>query len=251
MNVIKTLEHIGLEEKEAKTYIALLTLGETTATRIAEKAMLDRTLMYQLLNKLIEKGLASYVIKNNVKYFLAAEPQILLEDLEQKKSELKEAIPLLNKQRQSQEEETKVEVYKGRKGIYTIIRMIVTENTPYYAIGGLQQAYSEFEAENLAVMRQLEKKNIQGKMIVRTKDDFHIGTNEDYRYVPETMIASTTTMILGNKVITFVWSKPYHAILIENEEVARSNKSTFDYLWSIAQKPTKEDREEKLNKKSF
>ena len=81
MDIQKLLENLGLEQKEAKVYLELLKLGEATATKIGEKTNLDRTLMYQIANKLIEKGLVSYIIKNNVKYFSAANPKKLMEDI--------------------------------------------------------------------------------------------------------------------------------------------------------------------------
>ena len=92
MDIKRLLQDLGLEEKEAKVYLALLSLGETTATKISKKTNLDRTLIYQLGNKLIEKGLASYIIKNNVRYFSAANPEKLVQDLKEKEKQLQKAI---------------------------------------------------------------------------------------------------------------------------------------------------------------
>jgi len=45
MEIIPTLENLGLEEQEAKTYLASLDLGEATATRLAERTGLGRVHM--------------------------------------------------------------------------------------------------------------------------------------------------------------------------------------------------------------
>ena len=55
-------------------------------------------------------------------------------------------------------------------------------------------------------------------------------------------------MVIGNKTIVFVWTEPYYAILIENEEIAKSNLTTFNYLWKIGEKPSKKDVEKRLVK---
>jgi sugar-specific transcriptional regulator TrmB len=248
MNLQKILQELGLEEKEAKVYLALLGLGEATATTLAEKTALDRTLMYQLATKLREKGLVSYVVKNNTRYFLPAEPETLLKILQEKEKELKDALPELKAKQNSLVPETKVEVYHGRKGIGTIFKMIILDKKPYHFMGGATEACTIFELENTKAVRQAEELKILGKLLARKGDNFFVGKCEDYRFVPGHMISSTTMMIWGSKTAIFVWTEPYYAILINNKEVTNGNLATFNYLWSIGEKPTKSDREKRALK---
>lgn len=248
MDLQKILQELGLEKKEAKVYLALLGLGEATATTLAEKTALDRTLMYQLTTKLKEKGLVSHIVKNNTRYFLPAEPETLLKDLQEKEKQLKDALPELKAKQNSLKPETKVEVYHGRKGIGTIFKMIIIDKKPYYFIGGASEACTLFELENAQVVKQAEELKIPGKVLARKSDNFFVGKNEEYRLVPEHLISSTTMMLWGNKTAIFVWTEPYHVVLIDNGEVTKGNLSTFNYLWSIGEKPTKIDREKRLLK---
>ncbi len=55
----KKLEEIGLNEKEAKVYIATLELGEGSASEIAKKSEVNRATTYFILEKLIKMGLVS------------------------------------------------------------------------------------------------------------------------------------------------------------------------------------------------
>ena len=119
MDLKNVLKLYGLEEKQAAVYLELLNLGETTATKLAERTGIDRTLMYQLTDKLIEAGLASYIIKNNVRYFSAAAPEILLRKIHEKEEQIRLALPEL-KARLQPLIETKVETYRGREGINTL-----------------------------------------------------------------------------------------------------------------------------------
>ena len=67
--MLKTLQRLGLEEQEAKTYLALLDLGETTITKLAERAELGRVHMYQIANRLIQRGIAHFGEKVEVARF--------------------------------------------------------------------------------------------------------------------------------------------------------------------------------------
>lgn len=248
METLEVLKNLGIEEKEAKVYLALLSLGEATATKLAEKTNLDRTLMYQLTNKLIERGLVSYIIKNNVRYFSAADPETLLKNLQEKEQQLQNILPELKAGQKIVKPETKVEIYRGREGINTILKMIIRDEEPYCILGGAQEACSLFELENTIFVKRAEKQNLLGKILARKQDKFFIGKNEEYRFVPEYLISSTTMMLWDNKTAIFVWSEPYYTILIENEEITKSNLATFNYLWSTAKKPTFLDIKKRLMK---
>ena len=72
------LERLGLEEKEAKIYLALLKLGKANVAKISKEAQIERTLCYSIIQKLIEKGLLSYALEGNIKYFSASNHEKLL-----------------------------------------------------------------------------------------------------------------------------------------------------------------------------
>ena len=58
---LEILKKIGLSEGEIKVYNALLEIGATSINNIHEKIGIDRRNIYDILNKLIERGLISYV----------------------------------------------------------------------------------------------------------------------------------------------------------------------------------------------
>ena len=126
-DLILVLKKLGLEEQEAKTYLALLSLKEATATKLAERTNIGRVNMYQITNRLIERGLVSYVVKNNVKWFKAADPETLLKGLEEKQEQLQKILPQLKSRQKEIKPETKVEIYRGREGINTILKMIIRD----------------------------------------------------------------------------------------------------------------------------
>lgn len=244
--VKQTLIKFGLEEQEVKTYLALLDLNEATATKLAERTGIGRVNMYQIVNRLIDKGLVSYVIKNNVKYFSAADPETLLKDLQEKEHELKKILPELKKRQQLKISETKVEIYRGKEGIKTILKMILRDKKDYFMLGGAEECNKEFEPIMRIFIKHGEKAKIKGKFLERKEAKFFIGKHEEYKYIPKELISSTTLTIWDNKIATFVWTRPFYVILIENEQVAKTSLATFNYLWKTAETPTKKDRRKRL-----
>lgn len=249
MEAEKVLQGLGLEPKEAKVYLALVDLGETTATRLAEEAGVDRTLVYQLTAKLIERGLATYIVKNNVRHFSASDPDILLKNVQEKEQQLKGVLPDLKARHLRRRQQTTVEIYRGREGVATILKMIVREGQPYCILGGAQEACAIFELQNRQFLAQAERLRLPGKILARRSDSFFIGRNEEYRFVPDSFLSSTTMVVWGEKTGIFVWSEPYYVILIENGEIAKSNLTVFQYLWSGGEKPSAADRRKRLMKR--
>lgn len=249
MDKVETaLKAFGLEEQEIKSYLALLDLHESTATKIAERTGLGRVHIYQIINRLIEKGLASYIIKNNVKYFSASDPVNLLHELKSKQEKLNEVLPILIAKKNQNVEETKVEIYRGREGINTILKSIIRDKQPYYFMGGIEESCTIFKLESIVFVKRAEEGEIKGKILARKKDSFFIGKNEEYRYIPENVVMTTTTWIWGEKTGIFVWKEPYYCILINSEEISESNKATFNYLFELGQIPSKIDRKNRLIK---
>ena len=75
----KLLEEIGLTRGEIKVYLTLLKIGETTTGKIISEAKISSGKIYEILDKLIQKGLVSYTIKEKTRYFNAASPNRIKE----------------------------------------------------------------------------------------------------------------------------------------------------------------------------
>jgi len=239
MKEADVLQEIGLEKREANLYLMLLRLGPSTASKLADQTQIDRTTTYDILARLMKKGLVSYVIRNNVKYFQAAPPEQMLIDMQEKERKLESIMPSLIALQKLREEETKVEVYKGKEGIRTLYKMILKDKKGYYWIGGGTEACSRFPKETELFVRKAHLNKIKGKLVLREDAEFFIGKSEKYKLIPRQFISSTTTTIWGNKTGIFVWTEPFFAIVIENKEVAESNRNTFNYLWGLAKEPSK------------
>ena len=89
------LQELGLNEIEVKVYLELIKSESLLASEISSKLNLHRTTSYYILQNLIKKGLVSYIIKSGKKYFIATNPQKLLEIEKEREIKIKSLIPEL------------------------------------------------------------------------------------------------------------------------------------------------------------
>src|SRR3989344_3076033 len=128
------LSKIGLTEGEIKVYQALLELGECTKTLLVKKAGVAPSNIYDITNRLLEKGIISKVEKNGVAHFSAANPRHLLDFLEQKEKDIEKErdlvttlLPTLLSKYTKAEKDTNVEVFVGWNGLKTIFEDLLAE----------------------------------------------------------------------------------------------------------------------------
>lgn len=229
------LKEIGLQDGEISVYLALLKLKDSTATQITQHTGLHRSHIYDLIEKLKEKGLVSFVIKSNVKYFRASSPDKILDYIKEKEEKICKILPELIQLSKEKEEKIKVEIYKGKEGIKTILNDILKSSKEYVVFGNLKfeeimPIYIE-KFVKIANKRKINEKAIleKGVKIIPIK-------SHEYRYISKHYLFPNAVVVYGNKVATFIWQEPYYVILTESKDVAQSHRSHFKLLWKIAKK---------------
>ncbi len=229
------LQKLGLEDQEIKTYLALLDLNESTATKLAENTGLGRVHMYQILNRLIERGLVSYVIKNNVKYFLPADPEKILKDLQEKEQEFLKILPKLKARLELPFPEIKVEVYRGLEGFKSVLNDRIKTGGDMYAFG-VDEA--KFKAKFATLMDQFFRREREKKLkeYIITSEKARFTYEQDhiqYKCISDEYFEPTATAIYKDRVFILIW-EPFTTILIKNQELAESYRRHHKLLWEIA-----------------
>lgn len=86
----KYLQEIGLADKEAAVYLALLQVDNASVLDIAKKTKINRTTIYFVIESLIKKGLVSEVQQGKKTYYAAEPPERLETYIERQKTVLDE-----------------------------------------------------------------------------------------------------------------------------------------------------------------
>lgn len=235
---ISTLKSLGLSDGEAKVYLALVKLGESFAGGLTSKAKINRTNVYDALERLIEKGLVSFVISDGKKLFSPTSPHRLRELLEEKQQKLDNELPLLEKEFNSSKSNQQATVFRGKKGIKSVFEETLRENKTIYSYGAENRFTTMFpiyqKQWNLRRVKQGTKLKVLFKENVRDKRKEELGLIE-LKYLSNEYQFPSTVMICGELVLIIAW-EPMFVFYIRSEEVAKSNMNFFNILWKSAKK---------------
>ena len=235
----------GFTKGEIKVYLALIEIGETSSGPIIDKSHVSSSKVYDILEKLIQKGLVSYIYKDKIKYFQPASPKNILDYIKNQKDkfnktemEIKKLIPILEEKQNISQETQFASVHEGYEGIKTVFNGILnslSKGTQYYVFTFDESATSEsFQLflDNHHAKRI--KKGIKVKLI----------SKEKYRKVlPKRKLSQRRfidydfpngVFIFKNQVMHLIY-KPKPTLFVMNSKQNYQNyKKFFNEIWKKA-----------------
>jgi sugar-specific transcriptional regulator TrmB len=226
------LLQLGLTDAESIIYEAMLQLGSCTVKDIAKHSGFHRTNIYDVLEKLKEKGLVSCYKEGRSMHYKISDPKNLYDFLNDKKRLLDDIFPeIMNLQKQSNEL-IEVEVFKGEEGMKTFWRDVLRENVPLYGFGIKGQFREKLPIYAKQWMRDAKKQNLKYYGIYTERNLPSHYT--EIKFVSEELSSPVATFIYGDKVNINIWEPSLVAITITSKLVAQMYKNHFDLLWKIA-----------------
>jgi predicted DNA-binding transcriptional regulator len=236
--MIEKLQQIGLNEKECKIYLALLE-AETVVSDIAQKTKINRSLLYTLLTQLMQKGIVSYIIKNNVRHYRAAEPEKILSILKEKQQIFRSLLPELHAYKGIKKKKPIVEVFEGKEGIKSILNDVLRVKKEWYAFDVPGKGPSILGVTAHIFQKQRQKAKIPLSVIcVKTKDgikrgkDFEKMQYTKVKYMSEQYKSPASHWVYGNTLAIIFWYEEFpFAIRVIDNNLAKSYKSHFNALW--------------------
>lgn len=240
MELENVLQSLGLHEKEAKVYLALLQLGKGSVPGISMKAGTKRPTTYLILEELRKKGLANLLPRKMKVLYVAKSPQILLEEQREKERTIRTNMPELMALFNSQLEKPKVIYYQGIDSIAKLYGEIFKEKDIlfYGSIASIAPEVFERVRGYLQIVKK-EKLNVREilqadeKSVAFAKEN--ASENHQIKIVSDAHRLPTDNMIYGNKVAIITYKEEPMAVVIESSAVAETYKSMFEMVWrSIA-----------------
>ncbi len=243
------LRKIGLTDSEIKVYFALLQTETSKVGPLIEKARVPDSKIYSILEKLKEKGLASFVIKNNVRHFSASGPENLVKIIEEKESSLEalkkelteKIIPQIEERQRLTEDKQEATVYEAFDGVRAAFNLILDtlERGDEYQVFMLGDALKEKRVIRLFEnyhKRRIEKgirvRLLSERSFVRVINKFHRYKGMKIRFT--NMKLPVGTFIFRNHVMTVVWGEKPSAFVIKSARNYNYYKEFFDYMWNKA-----------------
>ena len=253
-NFENALLSLGLQQKEANVYVALLSMGEATVSAISEKAGINRTTGYDILSGLSAKGLVSISGKEPKQEYRCENPDKILEflkkDIEKRQENFRYAELLLPELKSIYKvgERPRVKFYEGEDGLRNVYEDTLTSTESilaYACIDDMHKALPKYFPE---YYRRRAEKGISIKGIVPMtekgieRSGFNKAEKREIAFVPaDKYYFSPEINIYDNKVMIASWREKL-GIIIESAEIADAMKKIYELAWGRAKELDKELR---------
>lgn len=248
---LKDLKKIGLTDGEIKVYSALLESGESTRTLLAKKSGISPSKIYDVANRLLEKGIISSVKKNGVLHFSAVDPKRLKDfisykeqEIEKEKKLVDEILPQLLLKYKKTKSSSDVEVLYGWEGMKTAFNEIAStlkKGDQNFVLGASTgQIPKQADIFFLQYYRKVEKagykiniifnENVRGN---KKRTGYLSESNKhEVRYLHQDTF--TEVNVYKDNVLMIMLLKQPIIIRIRSSEAADSFRKFFNTLWKDA-----------------
>ncbi len=190
--------------------------------------------------------MVSFVIKSNIRYFEAANPEKFLDiiseeekELKTKEKNIKKILPELIEKRRLSKEPQEATIYKGKRGMKSVFEDMLKQKGEILVFGGGGKFKAALGPYSELWHKKRAKAGIKLRLLWNEKLRSKKKDLEEYellqvKFLPKEFDNPAPAVIYGDKVAITIWSEQPIATLIRSKEVARSYRSYFNTLWKIA-----------------
>jgi sugar-specific transcriptional regulator TrmB len=236
----ETLEDLGLTSSEAKIYIILLEQGASLAGTISRNTGIHRRSVYDAIERLIQKGLVSYIKTNNRKYFEAVSPERLLEIVHKKEDDVKAILPELKLLQQMSEGKKETLFFRGKDALKSAFDDQIDKAKEICVLGATTKCLDILPYYFPRFDKLRVKKKIRSRMIFNESEKQHDYLKKlplaEARFVPKDIVSDTTTIIYERNICIVAWKQDPVAILIREDAIADGFRNYFEFMWQFAKK---------------
>lgn len=239
--ILDSLMEFGLEENQAKVYLASLSIGATTVLRLSKHSEIKRTTVYEIIDTLERKGLMKKEVYGLKTLYSPEHPERLESTLESKRALLTKIMPELTGKYHLKGTESTIKYYEGLTAIKNLYADLLKELKPrdfYYAVSNTD----EWEKiDNDYFMKNHVEKRVDLGLkinllfvdtpIARKRKQFERNFNEEIRLIPKDANIHVDMVITPKKLIIFQLYDPMVALVVENQSMITVQKEIFELLW--------------------
>jgi sugar-specific transcriptional regulator TrmB len=244
MVIEDSLARLGIEGTEASFYLAALELGQARVRQIARKAGIGRTNAYDVLARLVHRGLVTQAPRGGDRksYVVAEDPSRLVRMLEEQRQSLDAVLPDLRSIYNHSTVKPRVRFYEGVEGIKHVLDDTLTCRSKrllgILSMGDLFNVPGRLEMQDyvqrrikagvaLKVLRSREKE--VGDVWPTRAEDLR-----ELRYTPSGMVFAMTMYMYDETVSVISSRRENFGMTIQSSELARMQEHLFMVLWEAS-----------------
>jgi predicted transcriptional regulator len=234
----RTLEHVGFDEKEARTYLALLELGQGAVSEVAERAGLKRAIVYHVIERLKKRGFVHDSEEGaKVKRFAAAEPAKVLQNAATALDDFKFMFPVMRALQNKGRHKPRIEFFETKEAIGSVYRLYEKGKDIRYleSIGRINEVIPD---EVRAWIGRHESGAVTSKarhFLPDNVEEHKWATRlapygQQIRFLPKGVDIDTDFAIVDD-YLGITSFDPLFVVVIRSDKIAKSAAALFDLAW--------------------
>jgi len=254
-----TLKSLGLDEKEAKTYLKLLKTGSNRASTLAYQIGLPRTTVQNILLRLEGEELVTKSTNKNVHIFTATHPENLLKILQIKKKQatgkydkmmegLKQVMPEMVGMIESNKAIPNVKFFQGKDAARKILYDTLTSKTELKDFANIDAMFEQIKDINDDYVKEREKTNLTKRSLlldtpfarkVYEKGKYSPKSHKGYKWIKQSLYPFALEMNIYDGKISYLTyiEDNFVGVIIENDYIYQMHESMWNLIWDLLPTP--------------
>ena len=236
-DLLKSLENVGLEPKEAEIYLAVLHLRKASIADITRKSKVKRMTVYQHIDDLVHKSLLHKTVQGKRVYYVAESPEKIIKMLERKQKHFEKVLPDLKTIFRHSSHKPQIRFYEGIEGMMAIYDEMTKTSQTIYGVFAADKYFSVFnESDNEKFFSNIRESGGQIKDLI---EDTPVGRrhakSDNYKNIgapkilPKDFKLAVDIMIAGDKV-AMISLVNLVGVVIENSEIAELQRNFIKFI---------------------
>lgn len=243
MHLIKPLANLGLSEKEAGVYLALLQLGPSTPYMIAKKAEIKRPTAYVIAEELVKKGLIVHMPGEDKLRYIARTPETLIEKQEDRLRAVKEILPELRSYQKGSSEKPSIMYFEGIDGLKQAYDYKKKELHGKEIVGFFASGLDTLPEMTQVFMDWNEYKEKHGTKVrgitvdtpsLKPYEKF-LNQNKnsiDAKFLPKSIYSAEVSIeSCDNRFVRICFMESAETLIIESPKFAKAVKEILEIVW--------------------
>ncbi len=229
--MLEKLQKLGLSKKESLVYFELIKLGEAGANEISKRISSQRTVIYNILQQLVEKGFVNYIKREGKRIYCISNPENLLSDIKEKEIVASDLIKEIKNFKKSSLNEGRVEVYEGVSSMRNLFEEIKNAKE-LRVLNATGEIFENLKYSSEHIVRHIKKNSKVWIIGVDSMKKTRLAKfGFKVKYLPKKAENLATTFIFDGKVIIQILKDKPFLIKIESKDIFEGYKKDFDVFW--------------------
>jgi HTH-type transcriptional regulator, sugar sensing transcriptional regulator len=249
-NLESQLVKIGLSQKEASVYLALLTIGNAHVKELVSQTGINRSTMYVVLDQLTKRGFTSISNKKGVLTYAAASPERLVDAIRENTRQIvlgyrtfAALTPELSAVHKNRRFKPHVTVYEGTPGLKKLFEdSLINEEKIMRVFSSANDIYKSLPDYLPLFIQQRMKRGI--RMLGIHPDDeasrkvaeYVLQANDEITLIPKEKFTFPSDITVYDNTVAFMSHNPAFGVKIESKEIAQATKVLMDLAQSEARR---------------